>query len=404
MKSIIVLSFLACMTFSGFGVDKKVSLPKPFIEITVDAKEIYAGHPFKLKIDLMGPAGSGFRSPQPSLRMERVRFSKRRRFQIVHSRTSVKGVMRDVLSFHTELIALSKGERDLEFRLDFETRDYSADIFGKKINHSLTKKATIEVLPATARNKDKLGEKGGNLNIDGALEILSLNREDEVPFDVLRIQSGTNSADLGNSQDVVIALDISDSMLAEDMKPNRIGVAKTEIVNFIQKNKDLRIGLVAFSGVASCVALPGINSKELEKRLELVSTDSFTRDKEGTSIGSAILCSINNLLSNESKVRPIIILITDGESNSGRIPAPMAAAIAKEMKIKVYAIGIGKDETMLYLPDQFGLKRPTQLVGIDEDSLREIATKTGGEIKMAKTAKELGGVFDYILRKVRKTK
>ena len=72
------------------------------------------------------------------------------------------------------------------------------------------------------------------------------------------------------------------------------------------------------------------------------------------------------------------------------------------MKIKIYAIGIGKDGTMLYLPDQFGIKRPVQLVGIDEDSLKEIATKTGGVVKMAKTAKELGGAFDYILKKVRK--
>jgi len=400
---------MACLTFSVFGADKKVS-SQPFIEITVDTKEIHAGHPFKVKIDLMVPDRIQLSSPYqglPKLLTEGIRFNKIRRFQLGLSRSSIKGHMWNVISYRTELIALSKGKRDLEFMSEFETRDFSADPFGrKKISHSLTKKVSIDVLPATARNKDKLGEKSDDLNIEDALEILSLNREDEVPFDVLRIRNGKNSRDLGSSQDVVIALDVSDSMLAEDIKPNRIEAAKTEMVNFIRKNKDLRIGLVAFSGVASCVALPGINSKELEKRLELVSMDSFTRDKEGTSIGSAILCSINNLLSNESKVHPIIILITDGQSNAGKIPATMAAAVANKMKIKVYVIGLGQKETNRLPrigPDGRKYYGPLN-VGVDERELKTIASGTNGEVRMAKTAKELGEAFDYILKQVRKTK
>ena len=115
---ILALSFMGCSSTGALQGEEKVPLPKPFIEISQAAKEIHAKSPFTLKVDLMVPAGS-FRSPQiplPRLLTGGVHFNKRRRFQFGHSSSSIKGLMWDVFSFRTELIALSKGKRDLEFR------------------------------------------------------------------------------------------------------------------------------------------------------------------------------------------------------------------------------------------------------------------------------------------------
>ena len=304
-----------------------------------------------------------------------------------------------MFTYRTELVALNKGARDIEFSMDFETMDVSG-VFGKKINHSLTNRITIDVMPVRGGNKGNPAEKSGDEGRNTAVKILAKNNEDEVSLDLFEVQDKEINTDAGDSPDVIIALDLSDGMMAEDLKPTRIGAVKSEISDFIQANKGLRIGLVAFSGVASCVALPRTDSKKLERRLALLNTDSFKGGKEGVSVGAAILSAVNYLPSKKSKVRPIIILITNGISNAGRIPAPMAASVAKEMGVRIYPIGIGKTGTLMY-KKQGGLKRPVKLVGVNEGCLRNIAEKTGGKAQMATTAKELREAFDHISDKIR---
>jgi Ca-activated chloride channel family protein len=88
--------------------------------------------------------------------------------------------------------------------------------------------------------------------------------------------------------------------------------------------------------------------------------------------------------------------MTDGEENTGKIKGHEAAAAAAAIGVKIYTIGIGKDGTMLYLPDPFGFRRPVQLVGIDEDSLREIAKKTNGKYFRAESSADLRAVYKEI--------
>ena len=396
------LLFLACTSTDAPKTGGKVPNDKPFLTITKETKEVRVGSPFILKVELRAQkfTSSSGTIPLPRLRTEGVLYNNKNRFKIKHSTLPANGKLWHVFSYRTELVALNKGTRDIEFNIDFETIDYSKDIFGKKINHSLTNKITIDVMPIRGGNKDNPTEKSGDEGRNIALKILAMNNEDEISIDPFEVQDKEVNTDAGDSPDVIIALDLSDDMMAEDLKPTRIGAVKSEISDFIRANKDLRIGLVAFSGVASRVALPGTDLKELERRLALLNTDSFKGDKEGVSVGSAILSAVNYLPSKKSKVRPIIILITNGISNAGRIPAPMAASVAKEIGVKIYPIGIGKTGTLMY-KKQSGFNRPVKLVGVNEGCLRNVAEKTGGKAQMATTAKELREAFDHISDKIR---
>jgi Mg-chelatase subunit ChlD len=382
----------------AWGADKAANAT---LLISKETKEVSVGSPFILKVELRAQkfTSSSGTIPLPRLRTEGVLYNNKNRFEIKSSTSPSNGNLWHVFSYRTELVALNKGARDIEFSMDFETMDFSG-VFRKKINHSLTNKITIDVMPIRGGNKGDSANKSGDDQRNTALKILAMNNADEVSLDPFEVQDKEVNTDAGDSPDVIIALDLSDSMLAEDLKPTRIGAVKSEISDFIRANKDLRIGLVAFSGVASCVALPGTDLKELERRLALLNTDSFKGGKEGVSVGSAILSAVNYLPSKKSKVRPIIILITNGISNAGRIPAPMAASVAKEIGVKIYPIGIGKTGTLMY-KKQSGFNRPVKLVGVNEGCLRNIAEKTGGKAQMATTAKELREAFDHISDKIR---
>jgi Mg-chelatase subunit ChlD len=382
----------------AWGADKAANAT---LLISKETKEVSVGSPFILKVELRAQkfTSSSGTIPLPRLRTEGVLYNNKNRFEIKSSTSPSNGNLWHVFSYRTELVALNKGARDIEFSMDFETMDFSG-VFRKKINHSLTNKITIDVMPIRGGNKGDSAKKSGDDQRNTALKILAMNNADEVSLDPFEVQDKEVNTDAGDSPDVIIALDLSDDMMAEDLKPTRIGAVKSEISDFIRANKDLRIGLVAFSGVASCVALPGTDSKELERRLALLNTDSFKGGKEGVSVGAAILSAVNYLSSKKSKARPIIILITNGISNAGRIPAPMAASVAKEMGVKIYPIGIGKTGTLMY-KKQNGFNRPVKLVGVNEGCLRNIAEKTGGKAQMATTAKEIREAFDHISDKIR---
>lgn len=200
--------------------------------------------------------------------------------------------------------------------------------------------------------------------------------------------------------DIIITLDISDSMLIEDMPPiNRLESAKETIKGFVKGRQSDRIGLVLFMG-ESFTKIPltldyGMITNELE------GIQPSRTIKMGTAIGVALANSVARLKDSKAKSR-IIVFLTDGENNSGTIDPVTALAIAKDEGIKLYTIGLGKDgETRLpiYGYDAFGRKTKSYQPfhsTVNEELLQRMATETGGKFWRATSYNGLKDVFDEI--------
>ncbi len=211
-----------------------------------------------------------------------------------------------------------------------------------------------------------------------------------------RPQAGTENREVTSEGiDIMLALDISGSMRAEDFKPeNRLYVAKEEIKRFVSKRVSDRIGLVVFSQSSFTQCPLTLDYGVLLSFLDQV---KFGLIKDGTAIGMALANGVNRLRESTSKSK-VIVLLTDGVNNAGAIDPLTAAGIAKTMGIKIYTIGVGKPGNAMYPVDDpiFG-KRYVYLPNeIDEDMLREIAGKTGGRYFRARSEKELEQIYDEI--------
>ncbi|MBX9767958.1 MAG: VWA domain-containing protein [Bdellovibrionales bacterium] len=200
--------------------------------------------------------------------------------------------------------------------------------------------------------------------------------------------------------DIVITLDISDSMLIEDMTPvNRMESAKIMIKKFIEKRTSDRIGLVVFSGESYTRVPPTLDYKILLQ--SVAETETQRNVKMGTAIGVALANAVARLRDSDAKSR-VIILMTDGENNSGTIAPETALQIAKGFGIRVYTIGIGKDgETQLpiYGKDLFGNKiKSYQPIhsSVNDALLTQMAEETGGKYYRATTSGALDKVFSSI--------
>jgi Ca-activated chloride channel family protein len=220
---------------------------------------------------------------------------------------------------------------------------------------------------------------------------------------VARPQAGTENREVTSEGiDIMLALDISGSMRAEDFKPqNRLYVAKEEIKKFVEKRTSDRIGLVIFSQSSFTQCPLTLDYGVLLNFLDKV---KFGMIKDGTAIGMALANCINRLRESPSKSK-VIVLLTDGVNNAGEIDPLTAGSIAKTMGIKIYAIGVGKPGNAMYPVDDpiFG-KRYVYLPNeIDEVGLRAIAEKTGGKYFRARSEKELEQIYDEI-DKLEKTK
>jgi Ca-activated chloride channel family protein len=193
--------------------------------------------------------------------------------------------------------------------------------------------------------------------------------------------------------DVVLAIDISGSMLAEDFEPNRLEAAKQTALDFIDKRPNDRIGLVVYEGEAYTQAPLTTDHKLLSELLKNVEPGKVT---PGTAIGSGLITAINRLRESDAKSK-VIILLTDGVNNSGDIDPRTAAEIAKEYGIRVYTIGVGKNGYAPY-PVQtfFGTQMQQMPVEIDEALLNQIAKITDGKYFRAKNEKELSYIYDEI--------
>jgi Ca-activated chloride channel homolog len=193
--------------------------------------------------------------------------------------------------------------------------------------------------------------------------------------------------------DIVIAIDVSTSMLAQDFKPDRLEAAKEISIDFIEMRPADRIGLVLFQGEAYTQA-PLTHDHELLKSLFGQVRTGLVDD--GTAIGEGIIMSVNRLNESDAKSK-VIILLTDGVNNSGETDPLDAAVVAKENNICIYTIGVGKDGTAPYpVQTPFGTMLQDMPVEIDEELMTNISEFTGGNYYRAKDNTELEAIYEEI--------
>ncbi|KGO91784.1 vWA domain-containing protein [Flavobacterium subsaxonicum] len=197
--------------------------------------------------------------------------------------------------------------------------------------------------------------------------------------------------------DIVMAMDVSGSMLAKDLKPNRLEALKDVAEDFVDARPNDRIGLVVYAGEAY-TKTPVTSDKELiKKAIQSVKYDDMVL-QDGTGIGVGLATAINRLKESKAKSR-IIILLTDGVNNSGFIDPRMASDMAKEYGIKVYTIGIGTNGNALFpyakRPDGSFVYQMMP-VQIDEALMKEIAKKTEGTYFRATSNSKLKAIYNEI--------
>lgn len=202
--------------------------------------------------------------------------------------------------------------------------------------------------------------------------------------------------------DILIALDISDSMLIEDMMPtNRLESAKETINQFVDRRTSDRIGVVIFAGEAFTLVPPTLDYQLIKNRVAEITTAASANIKDGTALGVAMANAAGRLKDSTAKTR-VIIFLTDGENNSGTIDPETGLEIAKGYGLKVYSIGIGKDgptKIPIYARDAFGQKVKTYQPfesHVNEELLGRMASETGGKYFRAETEDSLPKVFKAI--------
>jgi len=192
--------------------------------------------------------------------------------------------------------------------------------------------------------------------------------------------------------DIMIALDISQSMLIEDFTPNRLEAAKQVARNFIEGRIQDRIGLVVFSGDAFSLSPLTTDYDLLKSYLDEITFEMI--ESRGTAIGSAMAVVTNRMRESESKSK-VCILLSDGDNTAGNIDPITAAELASAYGIKVYTIVVGKEGLVPYGKDFFG--RPNMVENtVDETTMRKMASIGGGEFFRATDNQALGQVFARI--------
>ncbi len=215
-----------------------------------------------------------------------------------------------------------------------------------------------------------------------------------------RPQSSTSNKEFKTEGvDIVLALDISGSMTAEDLQPNRIEAAKKTALQFIEERNDDRIGLVVFSGKSFTQCPVTIDHEVLKNLFEGIKTGMI---EDGTAIGLGLATSIDRLKDSKA-ISKVIILLTDGINNRGISPLT-ASDLAKTFNIRVYTIGVGtKGKAPIPVKTPFGSQYVYEDVKIDEDMLTKIADATNGKYFRATSNKSLEKIYEEI-NKLEKTK
>ena len=196
--------------------------------------------------------------------------------------------------------------------------------------------------------------------------------------------------------DIVLTMDLSTSMGAQDFTPNRLEVAKQVARDFVQRREFDRIGLVAYAGEAYTKAPLTVDKQIIDRFIDELQMGEIT---DGTAIGLGLETAVNRLKDSEA-VSKIIILLTDGENNAGDRHKPeVAAEIARQYGIRVYTIGVGSGEETLMPSAPIGGGRyrfkPTRGT-VDDKLLAYIAEETDGRYFRARDTEELESIYDYI--------
>tara|TARA_B100000497_G_scaffold33819_1_gene39708 strand:- start:601 stop:1605 length:1005 start_codon:yes stop_codon:yes gene_type:complete len=195
--------------------------------------------------------------------------------------------------------------------------------------------------------------------------------------------------------DIVMAIDVSASMLARDLKPNRLEALKVVATNFVNRRPNDRIGIVVYAG-ESFTQTPITSDKSITRRT--ISEIKWGQLEGGTAIGMGLGSAVNRLKESEAKSK-VIILLTDGVNNSGFVDPKTATELAKELNIKVYTVGIGTNgmADFPFSKDARGrLQFRKQQVEIDEELLQFIASETQGQYFRATDNSELQEIYDEI--------
>ena len=205
-----------------------------------------------------------------------------------------------------------------------------------------------------------------------------------------------------NGIDIVLALDVSGSMQALDFqvdgrRVNRIEVVKSVVSRFIEERPSDRIGLIAFAAAPYLVSPLTLDHDWLQQNLERVSTAAANDD--GTAIGSAIAASVNRLRTTNAKSK-IVVLLTDGMNNTGKISPIAAAEASKAMGVKIYTIGVGvRGMAPIPVRDEAGhVHLIMDKVDVDEKTLETVASVTGGTFYRATDTDSLQKIYEQINR------
>ena len=198
--------------------------------------------------------------------------------------------------------------------------------------------------------------------------------------------------------DIMMAMDVSGSMLAEDLRPNRIEAAKQVAAEFIAGRPNDNIGLTIFAGEAFTQCPMTTDHASLLNLLQGVRTDIATRGliEDGTAIGMGLANAVSRLKDSKAKSK-VVILLTDGSNNRGDISPMTAAEIAKSLGIRVYTIGVGTNKVAPYpMVVAGGVQYVNIPVEIDSKTLNDIAAATDGDFYRATNNKELQNIYKEI--------
>jgi Ca-activated chloride channel family protein len=210
-----------------------------------------------------------------------------------------------------------------------------------------------------------------------------------------RPQTGvTSESFMTQGIDIVLAMDVSSSMLAEDLRPNRLEAAKQVAAEFVQGRRNDRIGLVAFAGEAYTQAPLTLDHGVIVGLLDELSVGMID---DGTAVGMGLATAVKRLEASDAESK-VVVLLTDGRNNRGEIGPATAAQLAEALGVRVYTIGAGSRGTARVPVDdpRLGRRYVNIRVDIDEASLREVAEKTGGRYFRATDRESLQTVYEEI--------
>ncbi len=207
-----------------------------------------------------------------------------------------------------------------------------------------------------------------------------------------QLKNSEQSAE-GEGIDIILCIDVSGSMTAQDFTPNRMEAAKKVASDFVDQRLTDRIGIVIFSGESFTQSPLTTDHAVLKAQIEQIRNGLL---EDGTAIGSGLATSVDRLRTSKAKSK-VVILLTDGINNGGLIDPATAKEIAKAFKVKVYTIGVGTDgyaRTPVNTP--MGVVMQTEKVAIDEKLLTSISNETGGKYFRAKDNAGLKNIYNEI--------